>query len=279
MAPVVAPKHRNTPPEIGSWRSPEAADRPTNRGVAKDWAHRNQWLGVCCWCGAMAVGDILISFLDTTTGCSTVHSFHECPVTMGSDPSNTLRLASPMVARRHAEIECTPLGLTLRSLVGDERTVIDGMAVSPAMPVPINDGAFIVIGPFRMTVLIGTDVLASPRLLRPEMGHATANWPESNAGLGVQDSSAHADGSDRYERRLRRNRELLMVFASAFFMANHYLAGPPQSKLATFRDAGDAVAYLTNLDALDRVNELADFLAELVTRIARLGAPVERWPA
>lgn len=71
---------------------------------------------------------------------------------IGRRPQNDVVLAHQFVSGQHALLACTPTGCTLTDLESTNGTSLDGEAVPPGEPQPLEKGSTITIGPFTLTL-------------------------------------------------------------------------------------------------------------------------------
>ena len=71
---------------------------------------------------------------------------------IGRHPQNDVVLAHQFVSGQHALLACTPAGCTLTDLESTNGTTLDGDAVPPGEPQPLETGSTITIGPFTLTL-------------------------------------------------------------------------------------------------------------------------------
>lgn len=70
--------------------------------------------------------------------------------TVGRQAGNDLRLNHPLVSRSHARLDCADETCQITDVGSSNGTTVDGQALTPNTPAPLESGAQIKIGPFAM---------------------------------------------------------------------------------------------------------------------------------
>lgn len=71
--------------------------------------------------------------------------------TIGRQAGNDLRLNLPQVSRRHAQLDCTGSECQITDLGSANGTHVNGVELTPDVPVPLCHNAIIKIGPVKLT--------------------------------------------------------------------------------------------------------------------------------
>lgn len=74
----------------------------------------------------------------------------EGAIIIGRQADSELRLNDAMVSRRHASIECTAAGCQIADLGSANGTTLNGKPLPVKTPAPLENGATIQIGPFKL---------------------------------------------------------------------------------------------------------------------------------
>lgn len=82
---------------------------------------------------------------------------------LGRDPSSEVLLAYPLVSRKHARFTCSESTCEIVDLGSANGTTVNGVKLTPEVPLSLSDGSVITIGPFEILV----EAVERPAVERP----------------------------------------------------------------------------------------------------------------